>query len=266
MNEARQKKELVAISRRLWERGFVANHDGNVSVRLGQNRIWATPTAVSKGDVTEEMLVCVDLDGQRVAGRLKPFGELNLHLACYRARADVRAVVHAHPPTATGFACAGVTLPVAMMPEPVVSLGASIPTLAYAPPGPAAADAVTAGVRAHDAFLLASHGALTVGAELEVAYLRMELVEHYAKIAQVAMALGGPRPLPQADVEKLLAARAKAGLGPAAAAPVPAASSPHGATLERARALALASPDTSPGGHDIARLVAEEIARALRSR
>jgi L-fuculose-phosphate aldolase len=256
--EYRVKAELVDISRRLHARGWVANHDGNVTCRVGEGRIWATPTAVSKGVINEEMLIAVDLEGKRIAGRLRPFGEIGLHLACYRAREDVRAVVHAHPPTATGFACAGVDLPAAMMPEAVVSLGPEIPTAPYAPPGPAAAEAVAALVARADAFLLARHGVLTVGVDLEQAYLRMELVEHYARIAKVAIELGGVSALPPADVQKLLEARAKAGLGPKTAA-APATAPSQTAAMERARASVLASPD-----QEIARIVAQEVSRALK--
>lgn len=254
--EHRLKAELVEISRRLHARGWVANHDGNVTARVGPDRILATPTAVSKDEVTEEMLLLLDLDGKRISGRLKPFSEVNLHLECYRAREDVRAVIHAHPPTATGFACAGVELPLAMMPEAVVSLGPAIPTAAYAPPGPAAAAAAGELVRRYDAILLASHGSLTVGVDLEQAYLRMELVEHYARIAKAAMELGGPRSLPPADVQKLCEARAKAGLGPRTSP----ASAPQAAeAMERAVTLALGSSDP-----ELARIVAQEIERALK--
>jgi L-fuculose-phosphate aldolase len=257
--ESRDKAMVVEVSRRLHARGWVANHEGNVSVRVGPERIWATPTAVSKGAVTEEMLVLIDLEGRRVAGRLRPFGEVNLHLACYRTREDVRAVVHAHPPTATGFACAGVDLPVAMMPEATVSLGPEIPTAPYALPGPEAAEQVAQLVARYDAFLLGSHGALTVGVDLEQAYLRMELIEHYARIAKVALELGGPRALPAADVEKLLDARRKAGLGPKSAPPPAPATAPgQRAAMEGARAQVLASADP-----DLARIMAQEIRRAL---
>lgn len=255
----RAKLAVVEISRRLHARGWVANHDGNVSVRVGPDRIWATPTAVSKGEVTEEMLVLVDMDGKRVAGRLKPFSEIDLHLACYRAREDVRAVVHAHPPTATGFACAGVELPAAMMPEAVVSLGPVIPTVPYALPGPAAASAAGEAVARHDALLLGNHGALTVGVDAEQAYLRMELVEHYARIAKVALELGGPRGLPAADVQKLLEARARAGLGPKGAPPPPATAPPLAEAAERAKTAVLAGPD-----RELARIVAQEIGRVLK--
>jgi L-fuculose-phosphate aldolase len=257
--EHRLKAELVEIARRLHARGWVANHDGNVTVRVGPDRIWATPTAISKAAVTEETLVLVDLEGQRVAGRLRPFSEINLHLACYRARDDVRAVVHAHPPVATGFACAGVELPAAMMPEAAVSLGTEIPTAAYAAPGPEAAERVKDLVLRHDAFLLASHGALTVGADLEQAYLRMELVEHYARIAKVALELGGPRRLPAGDVARLLEARARAGLGPKAPPPPPGTAPAHASAIEQARASVLASAD-----QELVRVVAEELSRALR--
>jgi L-fuculose-phosphate aldolase len=257
--ERRLRAEVVEICRRLHAQGWVANHDGNVTARIGLERILATPTAVSKAAVTEEMLLVLDLEGRRVSGRLKPFSEVNLHLACYRAREEVRAVLHAHPPTATGFACAGVELPVAMMPEAVVSLGPVIPTAPYALPGPAAATAAGDLVRHHDAILLASHGALTVGVDLEQAYLRMELVEHYARIAKVALELGGPKSLPPQDVEKLCEARAKAGLGPRATAAPHAIAPQASEVLKRASALARAGTDP-----EIARIVAQEIERALK--
>lgn len=250
--EARAKAELVRYSHALHRRGWVANHDGNLSVRVGPDRIWATPTAVSKEDVTEDGLVLLDLDGKKVAGTRNPFSEINLHLAAYRAREDVTAVVHAHPPVATGFAVAGVPLPEAMMPEAVVSLGASIPTVPYALPGPHAADAFATFAAAYDAVLLERHGALAVGRDLEQAYLRLELVEHYARIAHAAMALGAVRPLPAADVQVLLAARTKAGLGPKGVAPT--AAPPSGSqAVEADRASLL-------------RLVTEEVTRALQGR
>jgi len=257
--EHRLQAQVVEICRRLHARGWVANHDGNVTAKVGPDRILATPTAVSKAEVTEEMLLLLDLEGKRISGRLKPFGEVTLHLECYRAREDVRAVVHAHPPTATGFACAGVELPVAMMPEAVVSLGPAIPTAAYAAPGPAAAAAAGDLVRRYDAILLASHGALTVGVDLEQAYLRMELVEHYARIAKVALEIGGPRSLPPADVQKLCEARAKAGLGPRTSTAPPATAPRAAGAMERAATLALAGSDP-----ELARIVAQEIERALK--
>lgn len=209
--------QVVDFSQRLHRSGWVANHDGNVTVRLGADRFLATPTALSKACVTREQLIVVDGAGKVVSGTKKPFGELELHLAVYRARADVQAVLHAHPPTATGFAVAGHELVPAIMAEPVVSLGAVIPLVPFARPRtPQATAALVPALDDADALLLAQHGVLTVGPDLETAFLRMELVEHLAKITLVANQLGGARMLPAADIEPLLEARAKAGLGKAA--------------------------------------------------
>lgn len=209
------KKELVATSRRLHTMGWVANHDGNVSVRLTGDRLLITPTAVSKLDVDEAMLLVVDLDGKVLEGRRKPFSELELHLAAYRARPEVECVLHAHPPHATAFGLVGVELGPVAMPELVVSLGDRIPTVPrLMPKTPELVKAVEATCGAVDAMLLGGNGALTLGASLEQALLRMELVEHYAKIVAVARGLGAIEPLPPAERTRLLEARAKAGLGP----------------------------------------------------
>ncbi|HXU70871.1 MAG TPA: class II aldolase/adducin family protein [Polyangia bacterium] len=216
-------KEIAEYSQRLHARGWVANHDGNVSVRDGSGRYLATPTATSKAAVRADGLVVVDDAGKQVAGRGKPFSEIGLHLTVFANRSDVNAVVHAHPPTATGFAVAGVPLDEAFLAEAVVSLGAGVPTVPFAAPGPDACRALAPYTVGHDAVLLAGHGVLTWGPDLETAYLRMELVEHLARIALVARQLGGARPLPSAVMPKLLESRAKAGLGRAASAPPPSA-------------------------------------------
>lgn len=209
------KAQLVATSRALHRRGWVANHDGNVSVRLTGERLLITPTAVSKADVDEGMLLVVDFSGKVLEGRRKPFGELELHLAAYRARPDVEVVLHAHPPHATAFGLVGDELSPIAMPEVVVSLGDAIPTLPRAMPRtPEAVAVVERAAAACDAMLLQGNGALTLGADLEQALLRMELVEHYAHILTLTRGLGAVPPLPPADVAKLLEARAKAGLGP----------------------------------------------------
>src|SRR5438477_8796763 len=123
------RAELVAVSRRLHENGWVANHDGNASVRLNGGRLLITPTAVSKRDVDDAMLLIVDLEGRVLEGRRKPFSELELHLAAYRARPGAEAVLHAHPPHATAFGLVGLELSPLAMPELVVSLGERVPTL-----------------------------------------------------------------------------------------------------------------------------------------
>lgn len=209
------RAELVATSRRLHQMGWVANHDGNLSVRLNGNRLLITPTAVSKIDVDDSMLIIVDLAGKVLEGRRKPFSELELHLAAYRARPEVDCVLHAHPPHATAFGLTGVELGPVAMPEIAVSLGDSIPTVPrLMPKTPELVKAVETTAGKVDAMLLAGNGALTLGVSLEQALLRMELVEHYAKILTIARTLGAVQPLPSGDLQKLLEARAKAGLGP----------------------------------------------------
>jgi L-fuculose-phosphate aldolase len=210
------RSELVAASRRLHHMGWVANHDGNLSVRLTGNRLLITPTAYSKLDVDESSLIIVDLDGKVLEGRKKPFSELELHLAAYRVRPEGEVVIHAHPPCATAFGLVGLELGPVAMAEIVVSLGDRIPTVPRAmPKTPEAVKGVEAAASQVDAMLLAGNGALTLGADLNQALLRMELVEHYAKILTAAKQLGQPiQPLSQSDVTKLLEARKKAGLGP----------------------------------------------------
>ena len=200
------RRSLIEISHRVHQRGWVANHDGNLTARIAPGRFVSTPTAVSKGAVTAEMLIVVDGDGQVVQGTRKAFSELKLHLAAYRTRGDIAAVLHAHPPTATGFAVAGVALEGPFMAEPVVSLGPEVPLIPFGLPGEPELEAQLAGALGWaDAVLLGNHGVITVGPDLETCFLRMELVEHLCKIALVARQLGGARPLP----EKTVAALAK---------------------------------------------------------
>jgi L-fuculose-phosphate aldolase len=209
------RAELVAASKRMHSMGWVANHDGNISVRLTGDRLLITPTAYSKWDVDEASLIIVDLAGKVLEGRKKPFSELELHLAAFRARPEVEVVMHAHPPHATAYGLVGQELAPIAMPEIVVSLGDRIPTLPRAMPRtPEAVKNVEAASAKVDAMVLAGNGVLTLGADLSQALLRMELVEHYAKILTAAKALGPVQPLDPGDVAKLLEARKKAGLGP----------------------------------------------------
>jgi L-fuculose-phosphate aldolase len=198
------RANVAQVSRRLHAAGWVANHDGNVSVRLGRDRFLITPTATSKLDVQESMLVVVDGAGAVVEGTRKPPGEVELHLAAYRARPDVQAVVHAHPPYATAFGAARVPLEPICLPEAVVSLG-RVPLAPFAMPKTAlAVEAVSRCLAEADAVLLPGNGALTVAHELGLAVLRMELVEHLAKVLHHARALGGAQPLPPEEHQKLL--------------------------------------------------------------
>ncbi len=206
MSEEALRTELVRRSRELHSRGWVANHDGNLTARLGTDRFLATPTAVSKGAVGPEMLIVVDRTGSVVQGTRKGFSELKLHLAAYEARADVLCVVHAHPPTATGFAVAGQELGPPFMAEPVVSLGPRVPLIPFGLPGePDLGAALAAALADADVVLLQNHGVLAVGPDLETCVLRLELVEHLCKVALVARQLGGAIPLPSGVVDALSA-------------------------------------------------------------
>ncbi len=209
------RSELTAVSRRLHENGWVANHDGNVSLRINGDRLLITPTSTSKRDVDDASLVLVDLKGAVLEGRKKPPSEVQLHLAVLRGRPEVEAVIHAHPVHATAFGLVGSELAPISLPEMMVSMGAKVPTLARAMPNdPAQLKALEEAAKLYDGCLIAGNGVVTWGTSLEQALLRMELVEHYAKILTVAKQLGPVQALPEGDVVKLLEARKKAGLGP----------------------------------------------------
>jgi L-fuculose-phosphate aldolase len=198
------RSRIAQFARRLHEAGWVANHDGNVSARIGQDRFAITPSATSKAEVTESLVVVVDGAGRVVEGARMPPAETELHLAAYRARPDVEAVLHAHPPFATAFGVARVPLEPVCLPEAVVSLG-HVPLAPFALPGtPLALEAVSRCAAEADAMLLPGNGVLALGPDLALAYLRLELVEHLAKILHAARALGGALPLPAEEHAKLL--------------------------------------------------------------
>ena len=210
--EEQARADIVEVGRRLWERGYVASNDGNISVRLDDTRLITTPKNVSKGFMTPDMMVITDLDGRKIAGERDPSSELKMHLEVYRNRPDIRAVVHAHPPTATGFAVAGIPLDRAVLAEVITTLG-SIPIAEYATPSteelPAA---VRKYVKAHDGLLLANHGALAMGGDVMSAYYRMETIEHFAKISLVARTLGREHVLSRDEVERLQGLRGMYGI------------------------------------------------------
>jgi L-fuculose-phosphate aldolase len=208
------KRMLIHWCHKVWERGWVANHDGNLSCRLPGKRILATPTSFSKGEIREDDLLVLNHHGKKLQGRWRVFSELDLHQAAYTARADATAVLHAHPPTATGFSVAGVEVETAILAEAVVSLGAAIPTLPFEMPrSETQVERIIRYLQHYDAIILKNHGVLTIGKDIEQAYLRMELVEHLAKIKQVALQVGQVDTLTAHQVEMLLRKRSKAGLG-----------------------------------------------------
>jgi L-fuculose-phosphate aldolase len=198
------RAQVAQTARRIHAAGWAANHDGNVSVRLGRDRFLITPTATSKAEVNESNLIVVNGSGEVVEGTRKPPGETELHLAAYRARPDVEAVLHAHPPYATAFGAARAPLEPVCLPEAVVSLG-YVPLAPFAmPKTPLATEAVSRCAAEADAMLLPGNGVLTLAPDVALAYLRMELVEHLAKILHHARALGGAQPLPSEEMGKLL--------------------------------------------------------------
>lgn len=216
-NEEQLRTDIVELGRRLHARAYVASNDGNISVRLDGDRLLTTPRGVSKGFMTPDMLVVTDYGGQKLAGRRDPSSELLMHLAVYESRPEIDAVVHAHPPTATGFAVAGIALDRAVLAEVVTTLG-SIPIADYGTPSTRElADAVRQHIKAHDGLLLANHGALTVAGDLYAAYYKMETVEHFARISLVARTLGRERLLSREEVLRLQALRGSYGI----AAPAP---------------------------------------------
>ncbi|MGE5082740.1 MAG: class II aldolase/adducin family protein [Acidobacteriota bacterium] len=220
--ERKHREEIVRYGRTLHEKGFVAAMDGNLSVRLKQDRILVTPTGLSKGSMRPADLVIVDLEGKQVAGRRHVTSEIGMHLMIYRTRADVKAIVHAHPPTATGFAAAGIALTEPLVCEVVMGLGC-IPLARYGTPGTAElAQSLEPYVPKYDAILMSNHGVVAYGDTLEHAYMKMETVEHFAQISLVTHMLGRQQPLQEREIEKLLLARTKYfGAKNAASMPLP---------------------------------------------
>ncbi len=202
------RKSLVDAGRRLYDRGMLAGTDGNVSVRLDDDRIMITPTGLSKGLMRPDDQVIVDSRGKVLQGGRKPSSELAMHLAVYRERPDIRACIHSHAPYATAFAVAGIPLSQDILPEVVVFVG-EIPLTDYAPPG---TDAVPRSLEPHlaqaNAFLLRNHGLLTIGRSLDEAWQRHETVEHLAHIVHLARLLGNVDSIPSEDFQRLEKMRA----------------------------------------------------------
>jgi L-fuculose-phosphate aldolase len=212
MTESQLRDTIVEVGRRLYARGYTASNDGNISTRLDERRLLMTPKSVCKGFMSPDMMVITDLDGKKLAGDRDPSSEMQMHLEVYRQRPDARAVVHAHPPMATGFAVAGIPLDRAVLAEVVTTLG-SVPIADYATPSTKELpEAVRKYVKAHDGMLLANHGALTLGSDLFAAYYKMETIEHFAHISLVARLLGGERLLSRQEVDRLQGLRGMYGI------------------------------------------------------
>ena len=210
--ESALRADIVEIGRRMYARGYTASNDGNLSARLDARRLMMTPKGVCKGFMTPDMMCITDLDGRKLQGDRDPSSEMLMHLEVYRQRPDAQAVVHAHPPTATGFAVAGIPLDRAVLAEVVTTLG-SVPIAQYATPSTQELpDAVRRYIKAHDGMLLANHGALTVGSDVYAAYYKMETIEHFAKISLVARLLGRENLISREEVARLQALRGTYGI------------------------------------------------------
>ncbi len=208
------KKEICEIGRRIYQDGFVAANDGNISVKVDENTYFTTPTGVSKGFMTPDMICKVDGTGtpKESTGKYRPSSEFKMHLKVYKERPDVNAVVHAHPPIATSFAIAGIALDKMIMPEAVIFLGA-VPIAQYGTPSTMEIpESLEPYIQDYDAILLANHGALSFGCDLNTAFFRMESTEFYAKLTYYATMLGGAKEIPCGEVKKLIELRKKFGV------------------------------------------------------
>ncbi|MDX2184729.1 MAG: class II aldolase/adducin family protein [Gemmatimonadaceae bacterium] len=207
-SETAARREIVDVCRALAERRLIAGPDGNVSVRLDDDRVLCTPAGVRKGTLTPAMLVVVDLAGRPERCDARPASsEIGLHLAAYAARPEVAAVVHAHPPMATAWGVAGRDLVAPVLAEVILLMGA-VPRVPFAIPGtPALAAAFAPFFPHHDAFLMANHGALTLGSTLALAHQRMECLEHAATVVHAASVLGPVTALSDAEATALRARR-----------------------------------------------------------
>ena len=204
VSEWQIKEQMCDVGRRIWQRGFCAGNEGNHSYRIAENRILCTPTGLSKSQLKPDDICTVALDGKQLAGKRKRTSEINLHLAIYKARPDVRAVIHSHPPHATAFAVAGVELPTCVHPEAEVFLG-PVKMARYVTPGDARlGESILPFVKDSNTILLQSHGVVTFDADLEQAYYELEIVDAYARILILAKQVGGIRQLSAGEMKELI--------------------------------------------------------------
>ncbi|HEX7315859.1 MAG TPA: class II aldolase/adducin family protein [Pyrinomonadaceae bacterium] len=210
MDEQTARREIVRVGKLLYERSYVVSSDGNVSVRLDDGRVLATPTQTNKGRMTEDGLAVTDLEGKAFNDR-RASSELAMHLLIYRERPDVRSVCHAHPPHGSAFAVAGLAIDQPILSEVILTLGC-VPLAEYGTPSTdELTEAMRPLVKNHNALLMANHGAVAYGADVWQAFDRLETLEHTAKIAILARALGGARDLSPDSIEKLIDVRERAG-------------------------------------------------------
>lgn len=214
MREWELRELMCDIGRRVWQRQFVSANEGNFSVRIAENEVLTTPTLISKGFLQPEDICKVDMEGKTLDARhgRKPTSEVLMHLSIYRERPDIRAAVHVHPPHATAYAIAGEPLPKCILPEVEIFVG-EIPIAEYGTPGSQELyESLLPFIKNHTTFLLANHGALTIGTDLVDAYYKMELVESYCRILLILHQLGKIRRLEPEHMKRLFAIKEKMGL------------------------------------------------------
>jgi L-fuculose-phosphate aldolase len=210
-NEWALKKQIVEVAHKLWDKGFVAANDGNITIRLNDKEFLTTPTGISKKSLTVEMIIKVDMKGQPIVhnANYRPSSEAKMHIEVYSQRPDVKAIVHSHPPYCTSFAVAGIPLDKCILPEAIITIGA-VPVTPYALPSTMEIpDAIRPYIKNTDAVLLANHGALTMGTDVTNAYYKMETLEHSAKILFLSMQLGNVNVISDSEVGRLMQLRDK---------------------------------------------------------
>ncbi len=206
MGEFELKKMICEIGKRVWTRGYVAANDGNISVKMNDKEVLTTPTGVSKGFMTPDMIIKIDLNGKVLSGnsKFRPSSEAKMHLDVYDQRPDVKSVLHAHPPYCTSFAVANIPLNKCVLPEAIIVIG-SVPIAEYGLPSTdELPDAIRPHLQKSEAILMQNHGALTLGPDLLTAYHRMETLEHTAHIVHLARQLGNVNVLPQKEADRLM--------------------------------------------------------------
>lgn len=205
------KKEIVKVGKLLYQKNYIASNDGNLSIRVG-NKIFITPTCMSKGFMSVNDIVEVDLEGKILRGYNKPTSEILMHLTVYQQRPDINAVCHAHPIYSTAFASTGKSLDKRVLPEVIISLD-KIPLVKYGTPGTKnLSKNLLPFIKKYDAVLLQNHGVLTFGPDLMNAYFKMETVEHFAQICFLSSQIGKLKELPKSEIQKLIAQREKFGV------------------------------------------------------
>ncbi len=205
--ESQYRSDIIEICKRVHSNGWVASNDGNISIRISPNEVLCTPTGMSKGYLTPDQLVKVDMDGNKLEGALEASSEVKIHLDVYKHKEGINSAVHAHPPYSTAYAVAGIPLDQCVIPEIIVSLG-SIPLTAYGTPSTQEIpENIRKHLQDHNAFLMENHGAFAIGADVYQAYYRMESMELFAKISLLAKTLGNVNNISEDNVRKIIELR-----------------------------------------------------------